>query len=154
MTRRTAVIVDMDGTLCDVSSVAHLQEEPDGFVAFHQACAECPPYRAVIDWCVDHHRRGHEIVIVTGRDDYSRELTLQWLAEHLPVPTAGVYMRRDGDYRSNVEVKREIHSDLVAIFDIHAAIDDDPEVVGLWLEIGIPVAVVLDDGDVLWLTGG
>ena len=101
MNRRPAVIVDMDGTLCDVSPVIHLQAEPDGFTAFHEGCAQCPPHRAVIDWCIDHHGRGHDILIVTGRDASTRELTQQWLAEHLPVPTAGLHMRPDGDFRSN-----------------------------------------------------
>ncbi len=149
MTRRPAVVVDMDGTLCDVSSVLHLQAEPDGFAAFHQACAQCPPHRAVVEWCLDHHSRGHEILIVTGRDAFAHGLTVGWLAEHLPVPTAGVHMRRDGDCRSNVDVKREIHEALVRAYDIRAAIDDDPEIVELWLEIGIPVAMVLDGGEVL-----
>jgi hypothetical protein len=60
-------------------------------------------------------------------------------------------MRGDGDFRSNVVMKREIHSQLSQIFDIRAAIDDDPEIVGLWQEVGIPVAMVLDWGDVMVL---
>lgn len=147
--RRTAVIVDMDGTLCDVSTVIHLQAEPDDFTAFHEGCAQCPPHRAVVEWCIDHHSRGHEILVVTGRDAWTRGLTVQWLSEHLPVPAAGLYMRRDGDFRSNVDVKREIHRLLEPAYDIRAAIDDDPEIVGLWQEIGIPVAMVLDWGEVL-----
>lgn len=58
---KTAVIVDMDGTLCDVSTVVHLQAEPDGFTAFHHACAQCPPNEAVVEWCVEQHGRGHAI---------------------------------------------------------------------------------------------
>ena len=149
MDRQRAVIVDMDGTLCDVSAVVHLQAEPDGFTAFHHACADCPPHRAVVEWCVEHHGRGHAILVVTGRDDWSRELTEQWLSEHLPIPITGLHMRGDGDYRSNVAIKREIHSQLAQIFDIRAAIDDDPEIVGLWQEVGIPVAMVLDWGEVV-----
>lgn len=148
MNRKPAVIVDMDGTLCDVSAVVHLQAEPDGFIAFHEGCAPCPPNRAVVDWCVDQHSRGREILVVTGRDAWAHGLTVQWLADHLPVPTAGLYMRRDGDFRSNVDVKREIHRHLALTYDIRAAIDDDPEIVGLWQEIGIPVAMVLDWGEV------
>ena len=149
--RQRAVIVDMDGTLCDVTAVVHLQAEPDGFTAFHHACAECPPHRAVVEWCVEHHGRGHAILVLTGRDDWSRELTEQWLSEHLPIPIAGLHMRGDGDFRSNIVIKREIHSQLAQIFDIRAAIDDDPEIVGLWQEVGIPVAMVLDWGDVIAL---
>lgn len=149
MGRRPAVIVDMDGTLCDVSSVVHLQGEPDGFSAFHYGCAECPPHGAVVDWCVDHHGRGNAILIVTGRDGWARELTTQWLTEHLPVPISGLHMRPDGDFRSNVDVKREIHERLVLTYDIRAAIDDDPEIVGLWQATGIPVAMVLDWGEIV-----
>jgi len=151
MDRQRAVIVDMDGTLCDVSEVLHLQAEPDGFAAFHHACAQRPPHRTVVEWCVEHHSRGHAILIVTGRDAWSRELTEQWLSEHLPVPIAGLYMRGDDDFRSNAAIKREIHSRLTPTYDIRAAIDDDPEIVGLWQEVGIPIAMVLDGGDVLAL---
>ena len=149
--RQRAVIVDMDGTLCDVTAVVHLQAEPDGFTAFHHACADCPPHRAVVEWCIEHHGRGHAILVLTGRDDWSRELTEQWLSEHLPIPIAGLHMRGDGDYRSNVAIKREFHSQLAQKFDIRAAIDDDPEIVGLWQEVGIPVAMVLDWGEVIVL---
>ena len=151
MDRQRAVIVDMDGTLCDVSAVVHLQAEPDSFTAFHHACADCPPHRAVVEWCIEHHGRGHAILVLTGRDDWSRELTEQWLSEHLPIPIAGLHMRGDGDFRSNIVIKREIHSQLAQIFDIRAAIDDDPEIVGLWQEVGIPVAMVLDWGEVMVL---
>lgn len=150
LNRQTAVIVDMDGTLCDVSTALHLQAVPDGFAAFHEACRRCPPHRAVVDWCIDHHSRGHQLLVVTGRDEWSRAWTTEWLSEHLPVPAGGIYMRRDEDFRSNLEIKREIHGDLALTYDIHAAIDDDPEIIGLWQEVGIPVAMVLD-GDVLAL---
>jgi hypothetical protein len=149
MKRESAVIVDMDGTLCDISTVIHLQAEPDGFTAFHEACAKCPPNQVVVDWCVDQRGLGHEILIVTGRDAWAHGLTVQWLSQNFPVPLAGVYMRRDGDFRSNVDVKREIHSRLALKYDIRAAVDDDPEIVELWQEFGIPVALVLDGGEAL-----
>jgi len=125
--------------------------EPDGFSAFHEACAQCPPYRAVIEWCLDQHARGHSILIVTGRDAWTRALTEQWLSEHLPVPIDGLHMRPDGDFRSNRHVKREIHSQLALTYEIRAAIDDDPEIVELWQGLGIPVAMVLDWGQVVLL---
>lgn len=149
MSRRPAVIVDIDGTLCDVSTVLHLQTEPDGFTAFHQGCAQCPPNPAVVEWCIGHHMLGYEILIVTGRDAWTRELTLDWLSEHLPVSIGGLHMRPDGDLRSNADLKRDIYSRLASDYEIRAAIEDDPEIVALWLEIGIPVAMVLDCGEVL-----
>lgn len=154
MSRQPAVIVDMDDTLCDVSTVSHLQSEQDGFDAFHRACAQCPPHRAVVEWCIEQHRRGFEILIVTGRDAWAHGLTEQWLREHLPVRHGGIYMRADGDFRSNVEVKRDIHNRLAMTYDIRAAIDDDPEILGLWQELGIPAAMVLDGATFAHASGG
>lgn len=151
MKRQPAVLVDMDGTLCDVRAVIHLQAEPDGFAAFHEGCAQCPPNPAVVDWCIEHHSRGHQLLVVTGRDGWARGLTAQWISQHLPVPIGGLHMRRDGDARSNIEIKREIHRRLAVDYDIRAAIDDDPEIVGLWQELGIPVAMVFDWGKELGL---
>lgn len=151
--RPPAVIVDMDGTLCDIRTVEHLQNRGDGFAAFHRACAGCPPHPAVLDWCLEHHHRGHEILIVSGRDAWARALTLAWLRRHLPVPVAGVFLRAAGDYRSNAEVKGDLHGALARTYEIRAAIDDDPEIVGLWCVRGIPVAMVLDGGAVLDMRG-
>ena len=50
--------------------------------------------------------------------------------------------RRDGDYRPDCAVKREIHAELADRYHIRAAIDDNPNVVQLWEELGIPVTVV------------
>lgn len=149
MGRRPAVLVDMDGTLCDVSSVIHLQAEPDGFTAFHEACVKCLPHQAVVEWCLAHHDRGYAILMVTGRDAWTRELTEQWLLKHLPVPIESLHMRQDGDFRANSHIKSEIRSRLASSYDFRAAIDDDPEIVELWREFGIPVAMVLDHGELL-----
>ena len=97
----------MDGTLCDVSAVVHLQAEPDGFTSFHEACAQCPPHQAVIEWCLDHHIRGHAILIVTGRDAWARELTEQWLSEYLPAPIDGLHMRRKVRVRHEIQPAHE-----------------------------------------------
>ncbi len=85
------------------------------------------------------------------RDAWARELTQQWLSEHLPLPIEGLHMRPDGDFRSNTHIKREIHGQLALAYEIRAAIDDDPEIVELWQEFGIPVAMVLDWGEVVLL---
>ncbi len=60
-----------------------------------------------------------------------------------------MFLCGQGDYRPNVEVKRDIHRRLTRTYAIRAAIDDDPQIVGLWLELGIPAGMVLDGGEVL-----
>jgi hypothetical protein len=145
-----AVIADMDGTLCDVRE-AERYVETGGWDAFHRACVKCPPHQMALDWCVDYHRRGHTILIVTGRDEWAREMTEEWLATHLPVPYAGPFMRADDDHRANVDVKRDIyHRELRGRFDIRAAIEDDPVITELWMGLGIPVTEVPDSDPQIW----
>ena len=142
MSRKPAVIVDVDDTLCNVSEIRHLYAVADDFRAFTVASRDCPPRSDVLEWCHRFHTDGYALLVVTGRSDEFRDITAEWLAEHLPVPYAGLWMRPRGHYGSNTTVKREIHVDLVRSFDIRAAIDDDPLIVQLWAELGISATLV------------
>lgn len=142
---RTAVIVDVDGTLCDVSSVIHhVERHPKDFDAFHAGSANCPPHAHVVREVAEHHRAGHTIVVVTARMYRWEDVTRTWLNRHLPVPHLGPFMRGDADYRPDVEVKRDIHRVLTADhgLTIVRAIDDNPAIIDLWTELGIPTTVV------------
>ena len=135
--RRPAVIVDVDDTLCDVSEIRHLYAEPDDFRAFTVASRNCLPRQEVLDWCHQQFHEGGYALLVTGRSDEFRDITVEWLDEHLSVPYAGLWMRTKGDYGSNASVKREIHAELTRAFAIRAAIDDDPLIVEMWTALGI-----------------
>lgn len=142
---KTAVIVDVDGTLCDVASVLHhVQRTPKDFDAFHAGSADCPPHTDVIRQVVEHHRGGHTIVVVTARMYRWEDVTRDWLTRHLPVPHLGPFMRGDRDYRPDVEVKRDIHRVLTTDhgLSIVQAIDDSPAIIELWEQLGIPTTVV------------
>lgn len=138
-----AVIVDVDGTLCDVTSVRHhVLTRPKNFHAFHEGAADCPPHPHVIDWVGRYHDAGHEILVVTGRMEQWWRSTVDWLAHHLPVTHHGPYMREDGDYRPDTVVKREIYDQLAKHYDIRAAIDDNPAIIQLWTDLGLQVETV------------
>jgi hypothetical protein len=148
----TAVIVDVDGTLCDITTALHhLNGETHGFQKngrpvkrldlFHAASALCPPNQVAIDYCVQAAEVGHHLIIVTARMEEWRDLTVTWLHQHLkPAMHAaghydrvcGPHMRRQDDYRPDVEIKMEIVG----------AIDDNPSVVQLWRSEGIPTTEV------------
>lgn len=148
-TRTTAVIVDVDGTLCDVSSALHHITTPGvtkDFGAFHRAAAQCPPTDWVLDWCAEQKATGHTLVVVTGRMYRHYNDTADWLVRHLPGSFVGPLMRGDDDYRPDTEVKRDIHALLTSPdyydFEVVAAIDDRPSVIRLWRSLGIPTTVV------------
>ena len=142
---RKAVIVDVDGTLCDVTSARHhvLGEEKD-FNKFHEASRECPPHQEVLDWCKKMYDDGHDLIIVTARMYKHHDLTEAWLNEHLMYEYAGPFMRGDDDFRSDVEIKRDIHRILTEDlgYDICHAIDDNPAIIDLWTSLGIPTRIV------------
>lgn len=146
--KHDAVIVDIDGTLADVSSVRHfvlrIKGEKD-FDSFHRESAKCPPHQQCLDYISDHVAQGHHIIFVTGRMQRWEELTVTYInlnAGPLMRQWFGPFMRDDGDHRSDVDVKRDIHFQLTKWWNIVGAIDDNPNIIALWKELGIPVDVV------------
>lgn len=143
--RPKAVLVDMDGTLCDVTAIRHYVMRPKDekdFDGFHQASKDCPPHEQALEFCRRHHAAGDVIVVVTARMDRHYEVSKAWLDQHMPVPYDGPIMREDGLRFSDTEIKRRIHQYLIRHYDIVGACDDNPAIVGLWRELGIPVEVV------------
>jgi len=142
--RASAVIVDVDGTLVEISGIRHHVAGPGrrDFDRFHAESAHCDPIRDTVLWCEEMADIGHRIVVVTARMEKWRTLTANWLDRHLTRPVTDLVMRADRDFRPDFEVKRDIHADLARRFDIVHACDDNPNVVRLWRELGIPVRVV------------
>lgn len=137
-----AVIVDVDGTLVDVDGVRHhVTGTTRDFHAFHQESIDCPPIPWVVNLVRDYHHKRYPVVIVTGRSRRYERLTSMWLALH-DVPSVEMHMRRDGDQRPDVEVKREILRAVRHRYRIKRAIDDNPSIIDLWKSEGIPVTVV------------
>lgn len=135
---RDAVIYDLDGTLCDTSSIAHLIEGEDrDFAAFHAASAQCPPRPDVLAAARADRAAGRAVLIVSSREFIWRDLTLTWLAHH-DIAHDGVYLRIVGDYRTDAVVKNEIWDWLVDDgFRVVCAWDDRQEVLDLWAEHGV-----------------
>jgi phosphoglycolate phosphatase-like HAD superfamily hydrolase len=140
----TAIIFDVDGTLCDVSSIRHLVAQGwkhRNFDHFHRASIFCPPFDHVVQAVHAAGAAGHRVLVVTARSDKFRALTTNWLAHH-GVPFDSLWMRSHGDWRPDAEVKAEILAEILESFDVIHAFDDNPNVIQLWLDRGIPVTVV------------
>lgn len=128
-----AVMVDIDGTValkCDRSPY------PDG----EHLVGGDTPNPAVIAAVRAMHAAGHEVVFCSGRTEGCRDLTAQWLAEHVGVPVAGLFMRTVGDTRRDSEVKLEIFDRRIRkVWNVVAVFDDRRQVVDVWRSIGLTV---------------
>lgn len=138
-----AVIADLDGTLCDVTSILHhLEGEERDFWAFHAASADCPPRADVVEAVRAAHSAGRAVLIVTSREFVWRDLSLGWLAAH-DVPYQELVMRVVGDYRADHVVKAEMLDQIEA--DGHHVVEaweDSADIIELWQSRGIIVHAV------------
>jgi phosphoglycolate phosphatase-like HAD superfamily hydrolase len=142
----TAIIFDMDGTLANVSAIRHyLRPTPThrgkNFDAFHAASVDCPPNAAVVSHAMVAHLLGHAIIIVTARKAMWRDHTAWWLAMH-GVPSDAMFMRGNKDSRPDYLVKKDILDAMLHTWDVVHAVDDNPSVIALWQEHGIPTTIV------------
>lgn len=148
-TKPSAVIFDMDGTLADVRSIRHHivppTPKPKGwykdFHAFHSESVSVASNRAVVDHAIRAAVLGNAILIVTARRAMYRHQTAWFLALN-GIPSDALYMRGDKDGREDYLVKRDILAQIQSRYTVIHAVDDNPSVIALWQEHGIPTTVV------------
>lgn len=134
---RKVVIVDMDGTLADVSHrLHHLHGPKKSWKRFFAGMDEDPPSQIVVNW-VKNLSPEYEVVIVTGRPENYRANTEEWLKRH-DIQYSDIIMRRSGDRRPDYVVKKEL-LDKVGKDRIAFVIDDRPSVCEMWRNCGLRV---------------
>jgi hypothetical protein len=144
---KLAAIFDMDGTLVDTSKISYmirgkkLGPSPE-LDAYHAEAAKCPPNDWVVRLAKDLSEAGLDIFIVSARHEKHRNLTIQWLNKY-NIPFKDIYLREDGDSRPDVETKRDSLDKIKSNGDvIILAVEDNPSVIKLWQDNGIPTIVV------------
>ena len=139
------VIFDLDGTLADVSErIHHVRRKPKDWKAFFKGMAEDKTIHSMVRLCNMLYESGVRIVLCSGRSEEHRPETVDWLEKH-DVKFHELLLRRDGDRRSDVDVKREI----LAGMDkekILFVVEDRSRVVEMWRKEGL-VALQCAPGD-------
>jgi hypothetical protein len=135
-----AIIVDLDGTLCNAEHRKH-HVETDGkknWEAFYSNLVHDIPN----EWCqliIDKFDSdgSSDIIFVSGRPDSYRELTVQWLRKH-SLARHKLLMRMAGDFRKDSIVKEEIYKEQIEpLYDVLFCIDDRKQVVDMWRSLGL-----------------
>jgi phosphoglycolate phosphatase-like HAD superfamily hydrolase len=136
----TIAVFDIDGVVADVRHRLHHLERRRAWNAFFDAADEDPLLPEGASLVADLGQE-HEIVWLTGRPEWLRDTTADWLSAH-GLPDGELYLRPHGDYRPAPHYKLGVLRQL-APRGIAAVIDDDDEVIRAALTAGFP-AVLAD----------
>ncbi len=117
-------VIDLDGVLADVRHrLRFVESRPKDWGAFFRAAPADPVLeegRRVVEALAE----VHEVVYLSGRPEYCRGDTLDWLARH-HLPAAPVHLRPWGDHRPARELKVATLRELARERDIAVLVDDD-----------------------------
>lgn len=133
-----AIMVDIDGTVALHEGIRN----PYDTSRYHLD----NPNRPVIDVVHDYaYGMGFQIVFCSGRDERFKDVTYEWLMEHVKVPVAGLFMRPLNDTRRDDIVKLELFDQHIRNnFNVKFVLDDRNRVVAAWRSIGLTVLQVAD----------
>ena len=138
MARVKGIIVDLDGTIANVSHrVHHLKKEVPDKGAFNDAMGE----DGVNQWCLEivnaMRNQGYKIILVTGRRKKYHDKTVNWLREK-GVIYDQLYMRLEGEKLPDAPMKKKIYREYIEKeIDILFILEDRLSVVEMWREIGL-----------------
>ena len=138
------ICFDIDGTLADLSHRVHYwRDSPKNWNMFKAEMVNDTPIEHISSiaramWCY-----GHNVILCTGRGEENRKVTEDWLKKH-DIEYSRLYMRSEGDYRSDDIVKKELLDNIVNDYGWKPDLwfDDRPRVVKMLRENGVFVADV------------
>ena len=142
MIKRTAYIFDVDGTLANVNEFRHhVTNGNRNFDAFHSESIDAPAHDHVVRMVWTALNQGHEVLVVTARMEKWRKQTSMWLAIN-DIPSHALFMRGNDDHRKDYLVKKDILDRIQKSWTVVHAVDDNPAVIQLWEENGIPTTII------------
>lgn len=142
MTTKSWIIIDLDGTLCDINHRVHLAQAKQ-WDEFNSLCTEDKVVPAIQELIWGMEGSHNKTLIVTGRDEKFRLQTEQWLVENDVAPDT-LLMRPTGTFASDHELKllmieRFFGSKEAVLANVHFAVDDREGVVQAMRDYGLVV---------------
>jgi hypothetical protein len=136
---RKAIIVDLDGTLCEVKHRLHLiTGEKKEWDKFHAECVN----DTVNQWCkgmVESYRSTDiKVIYMTGRPVKYQSETIDWIKKNVRDDGGILLMKPNGDFRKDFQFKEEMYlNHLRNEYEILLAADDREETIAMWRKHGI-----------------
>lgn len=141
-----AIIVDLDGTLCNIDHRLHFMKgEKKNWKGFFESLKD----DSINSWCQEiiyKFENNYKIILCSGRPDDHRKATEEWL-EKYGINYDALYMRKRNDFRPDHVVKEIIYDfNIEPQYDIMFAIDDRQSIIDMWRSKGI-TALQCSPGD-------
>ena len=135
------IVFDIDGTLANIDHrLDYVRSKPKNWAAFDAGIPNDKVNYPVAEmfWALDAVGQ-HTIILASGRNERSRQATVDWLRKNSLGNYAKLYMRKADDFRSDDIVKQEILDQIVAEYGCKPdmVFDDRPRVVRMWRDNGI-----------------
>lgn len=149
--KKKIILVDIDGTIADISHRVHLVrgEGKKNWKGFFDACEDDEDIPEVINTVLALSEYFQlDIVLCTGRPEWLREKTMDWLDANTPIPIdTELLMRGPKDFRPDYITKKALVEDAgYTLEDIYAVFEDRNTVVKMWRDNGVKCFQV-QDGD-------
>lgn len=159
------IVCDIDGTIADLSHRLHYIQgdkypkwipmfiknflnkfefikkyfvEKKDWKSFYDEVDKDEPIQNIIEM-IENLSDRYEIIYCTGRSVISYEKTVDWIKENVKVKDFGLLMRKEGDYRPDIEVKTESLKKSLEFYhnpEVAFILDDRDSVVKKWRELG------------------
>lgn len=144
------IIFDLDGTLCNVDHRLHyISGDEKDWGSFNAACKYDVPYTKIEaiyrKMCNDNSATNFPAIFMSGREEKYRKETEFWLNKFRLIPD-NLLMREIGDYRSDVDVKKELLQKYVREAPVLFILEDRSKVVKMWRSIGL-TCLQVKEGD-------
>lgn len=128
--KKDAIIVDIDGTLAEMTNRGPFQWYKVGQDSVRKHIRNLVNIYA---------KAGYEIILVSGRDFCCYTETIDWLIKN-DILFNNLYMRKLNDIRKDFIIKKEIYDNVIKPnYNVFLVVDDRPQVIRQWRLLGLPV---------------
>lgn len=138
---KNVIVFDLDGTIADIEHRRkYIATKPKNWKAFCEGIKNDTVKREVqLVYNMFVSTGEYDIIFASGRSDEYRDMTEEWLHKHDFHHYVKLYMRKEGDYRADYIIKKEILDEMRADgYNPILTFDDRDQVVQMWRENGIP----------------
>ena len=146
---KQAILIDINGTLSDVSKVVHMIAGPEkDWEGFFGAMNDSRiPVNPMVREIAKRFRDSHAIVLVSGAPDRYEAQTRQWLKRN-SVPFDAVFFRPDWDKRRGAQFKKTLYEkQLKNLYNVKLVLDDKEDACETWRGFGLECWQLASDMD-------